>query len=182
MMSFIRRILASTRTPTYANTGSVARDHLASERTFLAWMRTGLGFVALGIGVERFSQLDLESLIDHLLPDRPAKPGQSRAQTEKERIDRQDREQLLVGALLGTGGGSIVYGVTRYFGVMRMLERGMFRPSYFGAAGLGVVVSGMAGAAYWGTLRREVERREAEKKENTSEKITGAVKGVAKKV
>lgn len=50
-------------TPVYKNTGSVARDHLASERTFLAWMRTSLGFVALGIAVERFSQLDLEDLV-----------------------------------------------------------------------------------------------------------------------
>lgn len=39
-----------------------------------------------------------------------------------------------------------------------MLERGLFRPSYFGAAGLGVLVSGMAGGAYWGAVRREVER------------------------
>lgn len=51
-----------------------------------------------------------------------------------------------------------MYGVARYFGTMRMLERGLFRPSYFGAAGLGVLVSGMAGGAYWGAVRREVER------------------------
>lgn len=30
------------------NTGSVARDILATERTFLAWARTGLGFVGAG--------------------------------------------------------------------------------------------------------------------------------------
>ena len=30
------------------NTGSVARDLLAAERTFLAWGRTGLGFVGAG--------------------------------------------------------------------------------------------------------------------------------------
>jgi uncharacterized membrane protein YidH (DUF202 family) len=28
-----------------ANTGSVARDHLANERTFLDWTRTGLGLL-----------------------------------------------------------------------------------------------------------------------------------------
>lgn len=27
------------------NTGSTARDHLANERTFLAWSKTGLGFL-----------------------------------------------------------------------------------------------------------------------------------------
>lgn len=145
------------KAPTYANTGSVARDHLASERTFLAWMRTGLGFVALGIAVERFSQLDLEALIDHLLPDNAKTPRQINQETKH----RQDREQMLVGMLLGTGGGSIVYGVTRYFSTMRLLEGGKFRPSYFGAAGLGVVVSGMAGGAYWSTLRREIGRYES---------------------
>ena len=140
----------------------MARDHLASERTFLAWIRTGLGFVALGIAVERFSQLDLESLIDHLLPDHAKPSRQNRAEAEEEVRERQNREQLLVGTLLGSGGGSIVYGVARYFSTMRMLEKGAFKPAYFGAAGLGVVVSGLAGAAYYGTLRREVRRHEAE--------------------
>lgn len=157
-MSLLTRLTHLIRPPTYANTGSTARDHLASERTFLAWIRTGLGFVALGIAVERFSQLDLESLIDHLLPEHAKSPAESRAETQRETRDRQNREQMLVGMLLGSGGGSIVYGVVRYFGTMRMLERGMFRPSYFGAAGLGVLVSGMAGGAYWEAVRREVER------------------------
>lgn len=163
MRPTIRQLFKTPRTPTYANTGSVARDHLASERTFLAWMRTGLGFVALGIAVERFSQLDLETLIDHLLPEHAKSSRQSRPEAEKETQERQGREQLLVGTLLGTGGGSIVYGVTRYFTTMRTLERGSFRPAYFGAAGLGVVVSAMAGAAYYGTLRREIQRWEAQK-------------------
>ena len=38
------------------NTGSTARDHLAKERTYLAWTRTSLGLIALGIGVERFER------------------------------------------------------------------------------------------------------------------------------
>lgn len=33
---------------TIDNTGSIARDILATERTFLAWARTGLGFVGAG--------------------------------------------------------------------------------------------------------------------------------------
>lgn len=162
-MSFFR--LLARKAPTYANTGSVARDHLASERTFLAWMRTGLGFVALGIAVERFSQLDLETLIDHLLPDHAKASKQSRAESDREARHRQDREQMLVGMLLGTGGGSIVYGVTRYFSTMRLLEGGKFRPSYFGAAGLGIVVSTMAGGAYWSTLRREIQRHDVTKED-----------------
>jgi putative membrane protein len=34
---------------------SRARDHLANERTWLAWVRTALGLVALGAAVARFS-------------------------------------------------------------------------------------------------------------------------------
>ena len=34
------------------NSGSTARDHLANERTFLAWARTGLTFVGLGVAID----------------------------------------------------------------------------------------------------------------------------------
>ena len=39
------------------NSGSTARDHLANERTFLAWARTGVGFVALGVGLSQIEQV-----------------------------------------------------------------------------------------------------------------------------
>ena len=35
---------------TLENSGSVARDHLASERTFLAYVRTSLGCSTMGVG------------------------------------------------------------------------------------------------------------------------------------
>ena len=35
--------------------GSRARDHLANERTWLAWVRTAVGLVVLGAAVARFS-------------------------------------------------------------------------------------------------------------------------------
>jgi hypothetical protein len=35
---------------TLKNSGSVARDHLALERTFLAYVRTSLGLVTAGVG------------------------------------------------------------------------------------------------------------------------------------
>lgn len=41
-----------------SNTGSVARDHLANERTFLSWTRTGLGFVALGVALAKLEALE----------------------------------------------------------------------------------------------------------------------------
>lgn len=39
------------------NEGSVARDHLASERTFLAWLRTSLSLVSIGIAVTQLFQI-----------------------------------------------------------------------------------------------------------------------------
>ncbi|KAI1162574.1 hypothetical protein F5B18DRAFT_373808 [Nemania serpens] len=40
------------------NTGSVARDHLALERTFLAWLRTSLAFASIGIAVTQLFRLN----------------------------------------------------------------------------------------------------------------------------
>jgi putative membrane protein len=36
------------------NPDSVVRDHLANERTFLAWVRTAIGVMALGLAVAKF--------------------------------------------------------------------------------------------------------------------------------
>ena len=37
-----------------ADPDSRARTHLANERTFLAWLRTGLALIVLGIGAAQF--------------------------------------------------------------------------------------------------------------------------------
>jgi hypothetical protein len=44
--------LRTTLSPTLmlVNSGSVARDHLASERTFLAYVRTSLAMASMGVG------------------------------------------------------------------------------------------------------------------------------------
>ncbi|GAA5913871.1 YidH family protein [Sporobolomyces salmoneus] len=39
------------------NKGSVARDHLASERTFLAWLRTSLALASIGIAITQLFRL-----------------------------------------------------------------------------------------------------------------------------
>ena len=145
------------KTPLLKNTGSTARDHLASERTFLAWLRTGLGFVALGIAVERFSQLDISQLQSPSLAAKDATPKRLASKQ-----DDDDKTQELVFGLLGTGSGAIVYGTTRYFSNMRLLERGLFKPAFHGAAGLSFAVAGLTGAAYWGIIR-DAEARKKER-------------------
>ncbi|PNP42789.1 hypothetical protein TGAMA5MH_05532 [Trichoderma gamsii] len=43
------------------NKGSVARDHLALERTFLAWLRTSLAFASIGVAVTQLFRLNTGS-------------------------------------------------------------------------------------------------------------------------
>ncbi|KAH8662069.1 hypothetical protein BX600DRAFT_512946 [Xylariales sp. PMI_506] len=144
-------------TPVYKNTGSVARDHLASERTFLAWMRTGLGFVALGIAIERFSQLDLSELLPH--QHRAPETPEARARKHQDKGDAQ----LLVGVLMGLGSGSILYGTARYFSNMKLLEQGQFKPAYHGVAVTAAAVAGLAGGVFGASAgRRRAERLEME--------------------
>jgi putative membrane protein len=38
-----------------SNNPNLARDHLANERTFLAWIRTGVAGVAFGFAIGRFA-------------------------------------------------------------------------------------------------------------------------------
>ncbi|KIW03501.1 uncharacterized protein PV09_05268 [Verruconis gallopava] len=40
------------------NKGSVARDHLALERTFLAWLRTSLSFASIGVAITQLFRLN----------------------------------------------------------------------------------------------------------------------------
>src|SRR5437870_5974021 len=40
--------------PNYIGISKKVRDHLANERTFLAWIRTGLATITFGFVVERF--------------------------------------------------------------------------------------------------------------------------------
>jgi len=148
---------------------SVARDHLALERTFLAWLRTGLGFVALGIAIERFGKLKpvFKALTPHPRHEDQLSPQQQRLNDHQSQRD-DGNETLMVGALLGTGGGCILYGTTRFFSTMRTLERGVYRPAYFGVAGLATAVAALAGGVYWSALKDASQkaevRSEAEKK------------------
>jgi uncharacterized membrane protein YidH (DUF202 family) len=51
-----------------ANTGSIARDILATERTFLAWSRTGLGFVGAGSALAAAYHREHAALAPSIMP------------------------------------------------------------------------------------------------------------------
>ncbi|KAK6332508.1 hypothetical protein TWF730_004173 [Orbilia blumenaviensis] len=55
---FSRNITARFGSLSLENKGSVARDHLALERTFLAWLRTSLSFASIGIAVTQLFRLN----------------------------------------------------------------------------------------------------------------------------
>ncbi|KAM3516310.1 hypothetical protein MY11210_000069 [Beauveria gryllotalpidicola] len=130
--------------PVYKNAGSVARDHLASERTYLAWTRTGLGFVALGMGVERFSRFEAVALGGDSNSSSSSKP---RTADEQQGGGHGEAlgSRLLVGTLLTLGTGCMVYATRRYFSVLRSLEKGQFRPAYQGIAAMGAVLGALGG-------------------------------------
>ncbi len=77
---------------------SRARDHMANERTYLAWLRTAVNVMIVGLAVARFGSGGRPSAL-----------------------------ALSAGALLvATGAAGLGYGTLRYRDVNRELERGQF--------------------------------------------------------
>ena len=79
--------------------GNRARDHLANERTFLAWLRTSIGVLALAAAIARFG------------PEAQAR----------------DKVAVAVTGILGLL--ILIIGTRRYYQVSRDLERGRFEIS-----------------------------------------------------
>ena len=116
------------------NTGSVARDHLANERTFLSWTRSGLAFVALGVALAKLDALEaLSPALKH---------------------DHGDLK-LPSAVLVGSGAGCLSYGTTRYFVSMRLLQRGLFRPNVAGIALVAITSAGIAVGGGWLVVNAE---------------------------
>ena len=91
-----------------------ARDHLANERTFLAWVRTGAAIVVFGFAIGRFAiaMRQLTALQGH--PVRTA--GMS--------------VWMGSGAIVA-GVGLVVAGLVRYRKTRRQLDAGTFEPAGF---------------------------------------------------
>jgi len=79
--------------------GNRARDHLANERTYLAWLRTALAVVALGAVLAN-------------LPDA-----------------RTNTVTAAAALALAFGSLALAYGTRRYYLVRRDLERNEFTPA-----------------------------------------------------
>ncbi|TBU46270.1 hypothetical protein BD309DRAFT_954556 [Dichomitus squalens] len=89
---------------TLENSGSVARDHLASERTFLAYARTSLAIASAGVALVQLFTLSAETIGKEW--QRYARP--------------------LGAVMIGLGIYTLVVGVSRYFIVQDALIRGVY--------------------------------------------------------
>ncbi|RDA96063.1 hypothetical protein CP533_5926 [Ophiocordyceps camponoti-saundersi (nom. inval.)] len=94
------------------NKGSVARDHLALERTFLAWLRTSLAFASIGVAVTQLFRLNTslsDKDADSLTLRRMGKP--------------------LGAAFLGISILTLLLGFRRYFHGQEWVMKGKFPAS-----------------------------------------------------
>lgn len=134
-----RRLISILRPEPLKNTGSVARDLLASERTFLAWARSGLGFIALGVALEKVEAF--ASISPQLL------------QLE------DSNTKLAAGVLVGSGSLCVLHGTQRYFSTMRSIQAGYFRPNVVGVSLMAATCVGVAFAGSLLLLEKEYGRR-----------------------
>jgi len=106
--------VARIRRPVVDNIESTARDHLANERTFLAWVRTALAVVGLGVLVGKL----IES--DGVLAE------------------------LIGLAMVAFGAGMLLYGIVRFERITDLLDQKKFASARRGPlalAVLGIIVS-----------------------------------------
>ncbi|OBZ87119.1 hypothetical protein A0J61_04831 [Choanephora cucurbitarum] len=97
------------------NKASVARDHLANERTFLAWIRTSLSIISVGIGITQLFHLNKDQLnYSQLLP------------TWKQSIDSG---KLIGLAFIAIGISYIFFAFIRYFHSQTAMTKGCFPAS-----------------------------------------------------
>ncbi|KAI0754609.1 hypothetical protein C8Q80DRAFT_1066964, partial [Daedaleopsis nitida] len=86
------------------NSGSVARDHLASERTFLAYARTSLTIASTGVALVQLFTLSATTMHQDL--EKYARP--------------------LGAVMIALGLFTLSVGVARYFLVQEALIRGVY--------------------------------------------------------
>ena len=103
------------------NTGSVARDHLANERTYLAWLRTSLSFASIGVAVAQLFSLN------------QAIGGGGGTSNGSEMLRRFG--QPLGATFIGVAIIVLLLGVKRYFSAQSWMTHGKF-PASRGSVGL----------------------------------------------
>ncbi|KAF1359753.1 hypothetical protein EJ07DRAFT_118257 [Lizonia empirigonia] len=116
------------------NKGSVARDHLALERTFLAWLRTSLSFASIGIAITQLFRLN-----SSLRPDTAS--GTSAAADAQSLHKLRHLGKPLGATFIGISILMLVIGFHRYFEAQHYVIRGKF-PASRGSVVLVAVIAG----------------------------------------
>jgi len=113
------------------NTGSVARDHLANERTWLAWTRTSLTITSTGVALIQLFALSTSATSNGGTPSSVmmvAKP---------------------LGAVIIAFGLTVLFlGSFRYFRVQTALTRDMFPPARVGPVVLSIAMASLVVAVF----------------------------------
>ncbi|RNJ60792.1 hypothetical protein D7B24_005943 [Verticillium nonalfalfae] len=99
------------------NKGSVARDHLALERTFLAWLRTSLAFASIGIAVTQLFRLNTSL------------PNSSGDKEDAASVTLRRLGKPLGATFLGISIVILFLGYHRYFHAQRWIIAGKFPAS-----------------------------------------------------
>jgi putative membrane protein len=112
---------------------NLARDHLANERTFLAWVRTGLAGVAFGFAIGRFA-----------VAIRQWMQIQGRVAPSSGLSVWFGTATMIAGVLV------CVAGLLRYRRTREQIESGMFKPAGFiiDLVGITTALLGVGLAAY----------------------------------
>ncbi|OWB56354.1 hypothetical protein B5S28_g2254 [[Candida] boidinii] len=112
------------------NKGSVARDHLASERTFLAWLRTSLSLASVGVGVTQLLKLskeDPKNESEFQLNNTSTGIASNGINNNLERLNKSIGLLFIILAII-----CILIGAFRYFLVQEMLLKKEFPASKLG--------------------------------------------------
>lgn len=137
------------------NKGSVARDHLALERTFLAWLRTSLAFASIGIAITQLFRLN--TTISQRSPNLVAPliantPKQSSSMAQSDVVDAAARLRQVgkpLGAIFLAIAILVLFvGFHRYFESQHWIIRGKF-PASRGSVAL---ITAVAGALIVGSM------------------------------
>jgi uncharacterized membrane protein YidH (DUF202 family) len=139
--------------PQVPNTGSCARDHLANERTSLAWMRSSLALVALGIGLERFETLR-EDIVRASAPT--PKPEEVKEKPPLKALFALSPSKQISLLLCGTGAVVAMSSTVRYYQVLLELQHSpsRFTPNVRGIGLVSLMCFGVFGAVLGTELRQ----------------------------